>query len=232
MSNLKLSATAIDNYYSGCTMRLDFYRSYETTKKSRALHLGELFHLYMEKGIPKDADEEAKELAERMYKFIDKEGYEILYKEWRHLAPMVQGVDVHGIVDALALKDGETVLVDYKSAGSPWQLLKRVNGKRHVAPQAETFQGVIYTTPPYTPPDGFKKWPDTIHYIVVPKDGGPIRTHPFTPTAEDRDNLAIACEEISKSITCKHKGWACNRCKYKEICWNIPGWENKFKEKK
>jgi hypothetical protein len=48
---------------------------------------------------------------------------------------------------------------------------------------------------------------------------------------EDIDNLMIAAHMVYEALQrppIKHRGWACNRCDYKDLCWDIPGWESKF----
>lgn len=235
MSKFTISSSGLRQFYSGCPARYVFYSSLNVVSIPRYYELGLTVHRYMEEGVPDEPeDKEAADLARRLREKVEQEGYTLLYRELSHLAPLTSGIDVSGIVDVIALdRRGERVLIDYKTAGSPWKYITRAEGgSTHVMPQAETWQAEIYLTPPYRPPREFNQWPTRIDFMVVPKDGSPVTIHPYRSTDEGRTSLIRACQMVRDAERNppipKNKGWLCHRCDWMDVCWDRPGWETKF----
>lgn len=242
MSKFRVSYSALQSFHSDCQARYMFYQEFDTVVVPPWFQFGNAVHKYMETRLLDvelgvDDDVPAWDAAEKMWEFLESKGYKLIGPpEREHLAYLTPEIDVYGKIDRLAIApDGKMVVLDYKTAKSPWSVLKRVHGgTEHVALQSVTWQGEIYMHMPYDAPEGVD-WPEATDFIVFPKDGGPVRAHRYNRNAEGRLNLIAACEAAKEAKDLgrypKNFGYACGDCKWKDVCWNIPNWEKKYKSR-
>ncbi len=237
---LTVSYSALSAYFSGCNAQYPWYTQYNVKKTPAWFVFGNEFHGYMEHDeVPAKAKGKAADLARRTFEYLDKQGYTLLEQaETKHLARLTSTIDVYGKIDRWAIDpDGVPVVIDWKTAKSPWSTLKRIDGgKRHASPQAMSWQGTLYTIDPYDEDPDIFPWPDITDFVVAPKDGGKIRVHRYYQTEKDVQNLIAAAQTVEESVRTgrfsKNFGYLCTRCKWKEVCHDIPGWEKKYEERK
>jgi len=235
MDRFTASYSALQQFFSDCQARYTFYVNWNTVKISPWFVFGNKVHKFMEERTPAhdtEDDFEAWRLADKLWDFVESKGYKLTGEpEIKHFAPLTDDIDVFGKIDRLAIApDGALVVIDWKTAKSPWSSLKRVHGgTEHVTPQSLTWQAELYLQKPY----GWEEpWAEYAEFIVAPKDGGPVRTHRYQSTPEARANLVLACEALRDAVTLdrfpKNYGYPCGGCRWKDVCWNIAGWESKF----
>jgi CRISPR/Cas system-associated exonuclease Cas4 (RecB family) len=235
-SRFTVSKSALEKFFSGCAFRYKLYREWnmKEDKLPPALKNGIDVHQAIEDaltGTGKITRDEAK----RVVNWVEKNEYTILGTEVRHWAPLTDEIGLFGIIDAIAeTRDGEVVLIDWKTANSQWTASRTKDGKL-VTINAQSWQGPIYLTPPESS-DIMKPsaWPTRMQYIVIPKSGA-IGVWDYELTEPDRQQLITACNLLKHAADTgsfpKNKGWQCGRCDFKRVCWESPGWE-KFYEKR
>ncbi len=241
---LKVSPTALNQFLSGCPGQLPFYQNYKLKEKylPSPLRFGIEVHRLVEKGLPDDilkfaadgGNASAAEIARKMIKVLDKQGYEILDREVWHHAPLTDNIEVVGKIDVVARDEkGIPVLVDLKTGARQWKKLKQSTGEVRI-PKAETFQAPMYLTPPYEDPYFDGEWPQQLTYLVVPNDGA-TKLPTFYENADARDNLILACELFKfasdEGFFPLNRGWMCEGCMWKKLCWDEPGWEAIYDER-
>lgn len=240
---IKISPTALSQFLSGCPAKLAFYRTHKMKERylPKALRFGIEVHTLVEKGIPTDfgaygGDLDAVEVATKMIKVLENLNYEILAREVWHHAPLTEDIEVVGKIDIVArTKHGIPVLMDLKTSARAWKTIKQNTGEIRV-PKAETFQAPLYLTMPYENPYfDDDEWPQQLDYLVAPRDGV-TKIYSFYENEEARSNLITACEMFKFALDSDYglslnKGWLCNGCDWKKLCWDMPGWEKYYDER-
>ena len=242
MPKLTVSASALNQFMSGCPARYTFYQKFNMVKVPPAMDFGIRVHRMLESGLPNPhttpADLDAAEIAERLLNLVEKAGYKILEQEVRHIAPLTADIQVFGIIDAIAELDGEPVLIDFKTGARQWKKWKTEDGEVFV-PKALGFQGPIYLTPPNlgSTSDYWKGkvWPGELHYLLAPNDG-PTTIYHYYDSVEDRQNLIRACTMLKDAVDRGwfplNRGWLCADCDWFPACYRTVGWERHYVERK
>lgn len=238
---ITISNSKLSQFLSGCPAKAVFYKKYNMKKMPPALDFGIKVHSMVEAGLPNPHPEAqdfaVHETAERLLNLVDKAGYTILAQEVRHIAPLTKDIDVFGIIDAIAELDGEPVLLDFKTGARAWQKRKLASGEV-VVPKAMGFQGSIYLTPPY--PESTSDywegevWPNELHYLLAPKTGT-TQVYKFYEDVWARQNLIHAAQLYAEAERTgkfpKNRGWMCSNCDWMHVCWETPGWEERYIER-
>lgn len=241
---IKISPTALGQFLSGCPRKAAFYKDWKMKEKylPAPLKFGIEVHKLVEEGLPDDIFEYANEggnvlaaeIARKMVKVLEKQGYEILDREVWHLAQLTNKIEVVGKIDIVARDaQGTPVLVDLKTGARQWAKLKQTSGEIRI-PKSETFQAPMYLTKPYKDPYFDGEWPQQLEYLMVPKDGK-TKIHTFYENEDARANVIEACELFKfasdEGYFPLNRGWLCERCDWKPICWDLPNWEDKYDER-
>ena len=227
-----VSNSALNAFYSGCPARLDFFRKY--SMKPRFMPKPLRFGIAVHEAIQKDlegTEGEVRITAERLLNLADKNGYQILATEVKHFAPLTDDIDVFGIIDVLALtSEGKPVIIDWKTGSYPWETTELASGEL-VTMKARGWQGAIYTLPPYKMPIEWKEWPEELHYLTAPTNGG-AQIHKYYAGDEDLENLRRAAtmmkEAVDGGALPKNIGYECRDCDWQKVCWQTPGWDKYY----
>ena len=233
-----ISNSALNQFFGGCPARHEFFRRYSMKPKFMPKHLkfGIAVHEAIEKDIPKETADDARITAERLLNLADKNGYQILATEIRHLANLTDEIDVFGIIDALALgPDGNPVLLDWKTSSYPWEATTLETGEL-VTMKAMGWQGTIYLLEPYKMPIEWKGWPEELHYLIAPTNGG-ASIHKYYWRNEDYDNLVRAATMMKAAVDNGeplpfNRGFQCRSCDWLHCCWQTPNWQRHYDERR
>ena len=135
-------------------------------------------------------------------------------------------------MDDLAIVErwGGLIVLDWKSALGGWKTF-RIGKEDYIAPLSKGFQSIGYVVPPPDNPE----WPKKMVYVVA-GFRGPAQIFFYEYRKEDHDNLLSAARLLKVIIgACeldKHypkvRGYVCHECRYKQVCYNMPGWENLY----
>ena len=231
---LTLSKTSIEKFMSGCPYQFPLYKKYTREKMSRAEQFGIDVHKMLERGLPNPPEETATyEIAHKLQTMTNNLGYKIIDREVKHFAPLTDGIQVFGYIDAVAELDGEPVLIDYKTGGRAWKKIKTLTGEVFV-PKAIGYQGPIYLTPPYEDKYLGGEWAGELHYLYAPNNGV-TKVHKYYKNDADDDNLERTCMIIKYAADLgwfpKNRGWLCGGCSLMHACYQTPNWKKYHKEK-
>ena len=228
-----VSNSALNAFFSGCPARLGFFRKYSMKPKfmPRPLRFGISVHQAIEQDLEGEMAADVRMVAERLLNLLDKKGYKILEREVKHLAPLTDDIDVFGIIDALVLNpDGSCGIIDFKTGSYPWETIETADGEL-ITLKARTWQGAIYTLPPYRMPAGWKEWPGRIDYLTAPTNGL-AGIFPYYANDADLENLRRAAtmmkEAEDREWLPKNVGYECGDCLWRPACWNLPNWERHY----
>lgn len=236
---LTLSKTSLEQFMSGCNYRFPLYRKYTRLRISRYEKFGIAVHQMLEAGVPESPDDNLSEweIADKLETMVDKLGYHILDREVKHIAKLTDGIQVFGIIDAIAELDGEPVLIDYKTGGRAWKTITTEQGEI-VVPKAAGFQGPIYLTKPYggsiSDYWGNGLWPGELHYLYAPNTGVTKRHRYYKNDIDDQNLLHAAGllkDAVDRGWFPKNVGWQCEGCDWRNVCYKTPGWEKYHGEK-
>ena len=160
--------------------------------------------------------------------WLDEEGKPVV--ELRQVVPLSKSIKLVRVIDAFAkTKDGEAVLIDYKTTVWPWRLLFESKSATNPVPQSMGFQATAYLIPPNEPTPF--AWPNRIDFLVASERGG-LAVHTYRQSPEDMANLLDAIQVVHKAkLFPKHSGNGCAFCSYKEACFGTPGWEALYEKK-
>jgi len=119
---------------------------------------------------------------------------------------------------------GHEVLVDYKTAGNPWEVvLWEVDDDAvWVAPMAYGVQSVLYLLPP---PDR-QFWPRKIVYLVYSFRRRKSQVFDYKGSEEDLQRVLCEIADIEEQwregeqAFRKHVGYPCTRCAWAGKCWS------------
>jgi hypothetical protein len=135
------------------------------------------------------------------------------------------------IIDGRGIdRNKQPILLDYKTAGSPWMTFQDENGE-WFAPQARGAQSVLYLLNPANDPS----WPKMIYYLVVTTRG--MREKQFFIYKRDEDAEIAMLQKLwdleqawSDDYFPRDQGYECTRCPFVMACNKSPDWE-KFYDK-
>ena len=237
MGKFTVSKSSLEKFFSGCPYRYKLYREWNMKDEHmpKALRNGIAVHAAIEDALTGTGEITKKE-AHRVVNWVEKNGYKILGTEIKHWATLTDEIALFGVIDAIAeTRDGETVLIDWKTASSQWTASKTKDGVL-VNMNAQGWQGPIYLTPPQESsiirPSA---WPTRMQYVVIPKSGT-LGVFDYEMDEKDRQSLITAANILKHAADTgslpKNKGWQCNRCDFQKVCWETPGWEKFYEERK
>jgi hypothetical protein len=229
---LTISKTALETYLSGCSWRYQLYKRYTRLKVSPAETFGIAVHQVMQHGptesIGSIVDANVYETARKLSVLENKRGYKIIEREVKHIAPLCEGIQVFGIIDAVAELDGVPVLLDYKTSSRSWKEVTGAGGEIIVA-KSRGFQGPIYLTP------SREGWAKQLHYLIAPENGV-TAVHIFSENDADRRNLIQAAQMLKRAVDAGefplNEGWLCDSCEWLHACRQTPKWQQYHGEKK
>lgn len=242
------SKSLLEKYFSGCAHRAYLYRMWNLKEAymPKPLKYGIAVHDIIERGLNKEELYDPKTLesdytpseidrAERALNWVEKNGYEVLGTEVRHLAPLTDEIQLFGIIDCIALdRDGTPVLIDWKTSRDLWRPITLESGDI-VFTGSQGWQGPIYLTIPYE--SSILKpsiWPDKMQYIVLP-ELSPVGVYDYNKNEVDDQALIAACRIVKTSTEegnfPKNKGYQCDAgfgCDFKKVCWDQKGWRKYY----
>lgn len=225
-----ISATALNNFYSGCPLKAKYFAAWNMQPEYMPSYykFGIAVHAAME---GKKTTDDAMIIADRLRNLADKNGFTILKTEVWHRARLTDDITLVGKIDALALdSNGMPALLDWKTASYPWKKFKTEEGEVIVT-KALGWQGTIYTMPPTKLPLDWEEWPESINFMVAPSKGK-ANIYPYYQTEEDVQNLIWACEEYKRAkdsdAFVMNPGYNCEDCMWKHVHWKTPGWEKYY----
>jgi CRISPR/Cas system-associated exonuclease Cas4 (RecB family) len=244
------SKSLLEKYFSGCSHRAYLYKRWNMKKEymPKQLQFGIEVHDLIERGLSgenlwtKDKLEfegnaEALERAERAINWCKKNGYTVLALEERHYATLTDDINLFGVIDCIAEKDGETILIDWKTASRNWTTTKVGEDGDRIYIGAQGWQGPVYlTTPNESSIIKPSAWPTEMLYVVIPKNGT-IGAYRYTKNEADDQALLQACQVVKNATDQgwfpKNQGtWTCDRCDFKHVCWKTPGWEKYYDKRR
>jgi hypothetical protein len=171
------------------------------------------------------ASAQAAVFAEGLKRLEKENGYHIIDRERKQRFQLARGIDLVRIIDAIAVKDGVGVLIDYKTGNWPWTKVG------DYVPKAMGWQSKAYLVPPPPGIIQLTEWPKELHYLVVTKKGKPA-IFTYSHVKEDKKELVAAARQlknVEKSIYLKHRSWICPKyCDFNLICFDVPGWERHY----
>lgn len=240
--DVQVSQSALEAFFQ-CPARMDFMTRWERTPTPMILADGIDAHRILAGEEVPDASQSAVAFAENLWDLKEENGIELFSQEHEQVFELEDGIWFKRIIDGIGYWQGEPVLIDWKtSIKGPWAFFR--NGRSRIVPKSMTFQAVSYLIPP--PEDelerlGIPAWPEQILFLVSNATGqGDICA--YTRNAEDEENFRKACrlyaEAVRKAYFPRVRGnvcgipntsWACN---YLELCYQLPGWEQKFRQVK
>ena len=233
MTKFIVSKSGLQQFFSGCPARYPFYKKYNMAILPPPLAFGIAVHKMVEEGLPNPhkVDVLVYEIASKLLRMTHKLGYNIIEHEIHHLAPLTDDIWVAGRIDAVAELDGETVLIDFKTGASGWRK-RKLETDEVVYFQALGVQGTIYLTPPI---GAEATWPTEMHYLLAPKNGV-TKVHKYYKNEDDRQNLirlaTLMKDAADRGWFPKCKGYQCHDCRWMHCCWQTPGWEKYYVERK
>ena len=242
------SKSLLEKYFSGCAHRAYLYKRWnlKPAYMPKPLKYGINVHDLIEKGISGEElyDKETLESdftpseierAERAINWIEKNGYEVLATEVKHLAPLTDEIQLFGVIDVIALdRDGSPVLLDWKTSRALWSPITTEGGEI-VYVGSQGWQGPIYLTTPYE--SSILKpsaWPDKMQYIIIP-EFETVGVYDYHKNDTDDQALIQACRVVKTSTDegnfPKNKGYQCDAgfgCDFKKVCWEQKGWRKYY----
>lgn len=226
-----VSASSLNKFWS-CPYKLYLSKHWTARKEPEHFANGSLAHEMMENG---EAMEDVSSIALSYYRQLQKGeealGYEVLEREnkekFLYTLPSGREVTIHRIIDVYAMRDGKPLVVDYKTTMRGWKM------QGAFYPKAQGFQAEMYRLPSDTSPYEPNTTPDLLFLVATQRTVLPV----FHQTvAGDRDNLLYAMELYAQAVEDgqypKIRGFGCKYCDYSSICYNVPGHEIEFKERK
>ena len=243
-----VSKSSLEKFFSGCAYRAYLYRRWSLKaefmpapmKFGIAVH--EVIEKSLEQGKPPVAiawdpipNMNVMTRAERALNWIEKQGYRILATEVQHIAPLAEDMQLFGIIDVIAeTPEGESILIDWKTSSKLWTVTKLPGGEL-VYVGAKGWQGPVYLTPPYKS-DILKEWPNRMKYVVIP-EYETVEAYDYYKSADDDQALVAAARLMKHAHDTgnypKNIGtYTCNSCDFKNVCWQIPGWEKYYTERR
>ncbi|MFQ5822250.1 MAG: PD-(D/E)XK nuclease family protein, partial [Candidatus Heimdallarchaeota archaeon] len=204
-----VSKSLLEKYFGGCAFRGKLYKEWNLKVEymPKPLRDGIEAHDLIERSLSGEALYDPKtleplgsargiDIAERAHNWAEKNGYEVLDTEVKHLAPLTEDIQLFGVIDLLALdRDGIPVCIDWKTSAKQWTATKIEDGELVVI-GATGWQGPIYLTPPakndiLNP----EEWPDKMLYVVIPKTGS-VGEFPYYKNEVDDQALLRACQAV------------------------------------
>jgi CRISPR/Cas system-associated exonuclease Cas4 (RecB family) len=219
---------------SGCPYKFPLYKKYTRESLSKAEKFGIEVHKMMERGLPNPPEiTDAYEIAYKLQTMTNNLGYKIIDREVTHIAPLTEGIQVFGIIDAVAELDGEPILIDYKTGARKWADVKTIHGEL-ITPKSVGYQGPVYLTRPYEDKYFGGEWAGELHYLLAPNNGV-TQVYKYHQNDTDDQNLIrtakIIKDAADKGWFPKNRGWLCGSCSYKHACYETPNWKKYHKVK-
>lgn len=226
---MRTSPSALSKFFT-CPAQYTYSRKYRPIETADWLGLGLQVHAMMEGEKIENPEYRAIKLAGELKRMRDVMEYEILEQEAYQIVPF-RGHEIDRRIDAIAKRKDKYVLIDWKTAGKEWTYYEK--GGQLVAPKGAGFQAAAYLIPPEE--HNLPAWPDEIHFIVAPLSGNP-RIFIYERNPEDEDNLEQAilmlAEYKKHGIMVKNKGFVCAYCDFDAVCYDLPGWQEYYEERK
>lgn len=225
-----ISPTRLQRWFElGCPARWNFERNWEPKAKNEWAERGTLVHAMLDgsKKLKDVKDLSALRLYQKLKDALAFSDLEIESMELEQTIPIKELEDVMLVrrIDVKGKLNGQSVLLDYKTAGVEWKSIG------DIVPQTYTFQGPGYL---YPPPD-LPEWPTTMHYLVVPLYRGTVHFHPYHKNAPDDLNFLEAVKMLRDAIIGdyqpKIRGKGCLDCDMAPVCYDIPGWKKLYTPK-
>ena len=233
------SKSYMEKFFSGCAYRGYLYKRWSLKEKymSPALKFGIAVHEAISKqDLSPDTPLAVQERAERAINWLEKNGYEVLATEVRHLAPINDNIQVFGIIDAIARgSKGEYVLIDWKTSRNLWTVTETEEGER-VYVGTRGWQGPIYLTIPYESDIiSIGEWPTRMLYVVLAETGG-VEAYEYDKNSADTLALERALElmrlaEQTDNFPKNIGTYTCGDCDFKYVCWKTMGWERYYNKR-
>lgn len=238
---LYLSASALSAYFA-CPAKYEYGLRWEALETPVAIQDGLDAHAILAGERVEKPSARARSFANRARELYEGLGYRPLLVDGRPIREVKQRISLpksavlSRIIDHIAIDpaDGKPVIVDWKTGTWPW------HSDAFATPQSMGFQAVIYTLPPAAADFlGLDEWPRRISFFSVPEKGE-NKVYTYEPTEEDEKNLWQAVKLMrlgaDERLYPKLRGYQCNtgktKCPFYEVCYNIPGWEKLYKERK
>jgi CRISPR/Cas system-associated exonuclease Cas4 (RecB family) len=137
----------------------------------------------------------------------------------------IGGVKFVRIIDGLANDEEGGLLVDYKTASWPWDVVETEDG--YFAPKAHTIQTPAYL---YNPSDDDR--PERLVYLIAPSRSKKDQSF-YVEHDPDREQWFL--DVLDEAVTCKefpaNYGYGCKFCTMQDVCLKTNGWEEKYEEK-
>ena len=227
-----LSPSSLQAWFDyGCPAAWNYSRQYVPKDEDTTfLDRGSRVHTMLAKGLDQASrDSLDNMLYQKIVRLIRSEGLEFVPEtaEKRRRFEILEGVFWTNYTDRLAWdRKGETLIVDYKTAGAPW---KQVEGSRKV-PQALSVQATGYVFPD----PKVDHWPKRLVFLVAPLRGE-AQAFYYRRTKQDEANLLsaihIAAEAIRPGVFPKIRSRACKECPFRFPCFDVAGWQKRYTTK-
>lgn len=241
-----VSASALNSFYS-CMAQWDFGRRLEPLFKDNFLEDGSAAHAMMEGKVPTKFSIRARSFYEQLIALYEERGYTPLWvedgkpkAEVRQVVTLNKNLRLVRVIDAFAkTKEGEPVLLDWKTAVWPWRPITLPGVKPlpdlNPVPQSMGFQAAAYLITPDDPKSVPFEWPTRIDFLVASEKGG-MDVHTYRWNDEGEVNLLNAADAMQawvkgKMPLPKHRSSGCGFCSFAPACYELPGWEALYKEK-
>lgn len=251
LAPVRLSPTSLMAWYKlGCPAAWAFSRAFTRNEPNIHLQLGTAVHELMQgqplaEDFPEGLGKTAAAIADKMNDLKTMLGLTVLLDNYalpiverKYEWEIVPGIQYVCKIDMLALTpEDETVVVDWKSTlGNGWRSIM-ADEDHNFFPQVLTFQSVSYLIPPsqavqaeFIPLN--VPWPKKLLYVVGPARG-PCQLFEYRPREEDYANfkiaLQLAADAIRNGAFPKVHGRHCLECEWREPCYQVEGWEQRFR---
>jgi CRISPR/Cas system-associated exonuclease Cas4 (RecB family) len=219
-----ISPSGLNSFFT-CQAQHAYGRVWKTKVMSQTLKDGNDAHMMMCGWSHQDigASAQAAVFAEGLRRLESEHQYTVLERERKQRFQIARGIDLVRIIDAIAVKNGELVLIDYKTGNWPWTKVG------DYVPKAMGWQSKAYLVPPPPGLIALEEWATELHYLVVTKKGKPS-VFKYKYQKEDKKELVAAARQVKKMGTpLKHRSWICPKyCDFNLMCFDVPGWERHY----
>lgn len=234
----RVSASALDKFFQ-CPAKYAFSRKLRPKDTKPWFVWGREAHQMMEGVELEDPEFISQRYYHKLKKLKEDRGYEIIDHEIEQVVDLTDEIELVRKIDALAVRNGEYVLVDWKTASSEW-LEIQMEGYT-IAPKGSGFQAAAYVWPAgddALAEYGLDHWPEQIDFVAAFRDGNKVKdggVFPYFRNQADEDNLIQAAEDLHSrardGIIVKNRGFNCKYCDFLSVCYQAPGWEKEYERR-
>jgi hypothetical protein len=224
------SPSALSNYFS-CPAKYAYSRAWKPAKVDADLQDGIMAHAVMElrtrqdwpaSGLmPKDITSRAAQYVNKLSGLMRDEGYQLLRggAEKKMSAELPGQIVLRHIVDQIAVtREGEPVILDYKTGDWPWKEKRPGESGKSLG----SYASVTYLLPRKVKGlgvRGLKQWPQRIDYLKVSSNGKP-QVFTYRPVQADLDNLIEAAGVVRAATAFpRNRGINCDYCPFRSKCF-------------